>query len=140
MQEIQPEAIKAEVASAVEHVGVVAQVRRAAAMADDYVLEVDALGGENVELLAAHGAVVGMGCDRRAGLEMRTGGGAQALLFVLGDFSLGGRALDDSGLHSRAGDSVGQLGHVNVGYLADRALLEVGRVAEILLVEAGRAD
>src|ERR1700720_3209161 len=98
MQEIQPEAIKAEVASAVEHVGVVAQVGRATAMADDHVLEVDALGGENVELLAAHGALVGMGRDRRSGLEMRAGGGTQALLFVLGDFSFGGRALDDAGL------------------------------------------
>src|ERR1700686_2090028 len=125
MQEIQPEAIETQVASAVEHVGVVAQVRRAAAMADDHMLEVDALGGENVELLATHGALVGMGRDRRSGLEMGASGGAQALLLVLGDLFLGGRALDDSGLHSRAGDSFGQLGHINVRYLADRALLEV---------------
>src|ERR1700719_4509205 len=134
MQEIQPEAIESQVASAVEHVSVVAQVRRAAAMADYYVLEVDALSGENVELLAAHSALVGMGRDRRSGLEMRAGGGAQALLLVLGDLFLGGRALDDSGLHPRASDSFGQLGHVNVGYLADRALLEIGRVAQVLLV------
>src|SRR3984893_16548070 len=113
MQELNPEAIKAEVASAVEHVGVVAQVGRATAMADDHVLEVDALGGENVELLAAHGALVGMGRDRRSGLEMRAGRCAQALLFVLGDLFLGGRALDDSSLHSSAGDPFGQLGDVN---------------------------
>src|ERR1700730_5621977 len=140
MQEIQPEAIEAEVTSAVEHVGMVAQVRRAAAMAHDHVPEVDALGSENVELLTAHGALVGMGRDRRAGLEMRAGGGAQALLLVLGDLFLGGRALDDSGLHSSAGDSLGQLGHINVGYFADRALFEVGRVAEVLLVEGSCAD
>ena len=108
-------------------------------MANDHVLEVDAFGGENLELFAAHRAVVGMRGDRRAGLEMRAGGSAQALLLVLGDLALGGRALDDSGLHAGAGDPVGQLGHVNVGYLADRALLEVGGVAEVLLVKASRA-
>src|SRR6185437_8741664 len=88
MQKIQSEAIEAQVASAIEHVGVVAQIRRAAAMADDHMLEVDAFGGKDVELLAAHRALVGMRGDRRAGLEMRAGGGAQAFLFVLGDFFL----------------------------------------------------
>src|SRR5262245_21524269 len=135
MQKIQPEAIEAQIASAVEHVGVIAQIRRAAAMADDHALEIDTLRGKDVELFAAHRTVVGMGGDRRAGLEMRTGGGAQALLLVLGDLALGGRALDDSGLDAGAGDSLGQLGDVNVSYLADRALLEVGGVAEVLLVE-----
>src|SRR5271155_4671785 len=98
MQKIQPKAIEAQVASAVEHVGVVAQVRGPAAMADDHMPEVYALGGKNVELFAAHRALVGVGGDGRAGFEMRTGGGTQALLLVLGDLFLGGRALDDSGL------------------------------------------
>src|SRR5579872_567587 len=71
---------------------------------------------------------------------MRAGGGAQALLFVLGYLVLGGRALDYAGLHASAGNSLGKLGHIDVGYLADRALLEVCRVAEVFLVEAGRAD
>ena len=109
-------------------------------MPDDHVLEINAFGGKDVELLAAHRAVVSMSGDWRAGLKMCAGGGAQALLFVLGDLALGGRALDDSGLHAGAGNTLGQLGHVNVGDLAERALFEVGGVAEVFLVEAGRAD
>ncbi len=115
----------------------VAQVRRAAAMSDDHML----LGrrsseSENLELFAAHRAVVGMRSDGRAGLEMRAGGGAQALLLIHSVIlSLEVAHLMTPALTPlRAIPSVSSA-TIDVGDLAERALLKVGGVAEVFLVE-----
>src|SRR5579863_5325850 len=67
MEELESEAVEPEVTSAVQHIGVIMQIGRPAAMADDYLGKIDALGGEDLQLFAAHRALVGMGRDGRSG-------------------------------------------------------------------------
>src|SRR5229473_6131715 len=101
MDEVEAEAIEAEVASAVEHIGVIAQVGGAAAMANDHLAQVDAFGFEDVELFPAHRALFGVRRDWRAGRLRGTRRRAQALLLVLGNMVLAGRALDQARLATR---------------------------------------
>src|SRR5262249_28658122 len=67
MNEIEAESIESQNASAIQHVGVIAKVRGATAMADHDMPQVNAFRRENVELFAPHRAVLSMCGDGRAG-------------------------------------------------------------------------
>src|SRR5260370_40926398 len=106
MQEVEAEAVEPQDASAIEHRRMIAEVRRPGAMHDDDAAQVRALRRENLQLLAAHRAVLSMGGDRRSGGFVRARRGPQAHLLVLRDLPLTGRALDDAGFDSRVADAL----------------------------------
>src|SRR5207245_31788 len=81
----------------------------------------------------------------RAGGAMGARRRAQDELLVGRDLVGAGRDLDDAGADLGAADALGELAHEEVDHLGERvaeldAELEVGRRAEVLLVEAGGAD
>src|SRR5580692_7586060 len=75
-----------------------------------------------------------------AGRLVRARGGAQAHLFVLGDLALARRALDDAGFDAGVADAAVILADIERRDVVDAPLLEVGGVAEVLLVQTGGAD
>src|SRR5580704_9149726 len=109
-------------------------------MPDNHAVEVGALRRENLELLAAHRAVVSMRRDGRAGRLVRARGGSEAHLFVLGDLAFAGRALDDAGFDAGVADAAVNLADIDRRDVVDAPLLEVGGVAEVFLVQSRRAD
>src|SRR6202521_3776435 len=125
MQEVEAEAVEPEDTSAIEHRRVIAEIRRAAAMPDDHAAQVRALRRENLQLLAAHRAVLGMRRDRRAGRLMRARRRPQAHLLILRDLPLAGRALDDARLDAGVADPLVDLTDIHGRDIVDRPLLEV---------------
>src|SRR5262252_5897115 len=123
MEEVQSEPIESKEASAIEHVAVIAEICR----------------GEDVELLPPHGAVLSVCGDWRAGTQMRARRGAQAVFFVFGYLTLAGRALDYSRLDSGIADTFADLTGIDFRDFIDAALFEVCGVAQVFLVETGRA-
>ena len=114
-------------------------------MADDDRRRRHARPGEDVELLDAHRALVGVRGDRRPGREVRGRGGAQHELLVGRDLVRAGRNLDDAGPDAGRADALGQLVDEEVGHLLHRvaelgAEFEVRRRTVVLLVETGGAD
>ena len=145
MEQLEAEAVEAEVRAAVEHAQMVVQVARAVGVAHDDRMGRDALAGQDVELLDPHRALVGVGGDRHAGLAVGVRCGAQHHLLVRRDLVGAGGHLDDAGPDAGLADPFGQLADEDVGHLLDavaelRAELEVGGRALVLLVEPGGAD
>src|ERR1700692_3926940 len=78
--------------------------------------------------------------DRSAGRLMRARRRPQAHLLILRDLALAGRALDDARFDAGVADTFVDLADIDRRDVVDGPLLEVRGVAQVFLVEAGRAD
>ncbi len=145
MQYGNAEAVKTEVAAALDQPHVVAEVVRPAAVADDDTVRGHAGFGEYALLLVAQHAGVGVGGYGRAGLDRRCGRGQQQHVLVLAYGRLPGGHLDDARAHAGVAYALGQLLDVHLGDVVGAATqlgakLPVGTAALVFLVQARGAD
>src|SRR6185369_18032078 len=80
--------------------------------------------GQDLLLLVAERAVVGVGRDRSAGRNRRLRGGLEDLALVVADLRRAGGDLDDAGPDSTLADPVGQLLDEQLGH-------RIGAVTEV---------
>src|SRR5260370_36585494 len=81
-----------------------------------------------------------MSRDRHPGRFLRARRRPQTHLFIFRDLPLAGRALDNPRFDSGVVDPAVDLADINRRDIVNRPLLEVRSVAEVFLVEPGRAD
>src|SRR2546427_3489375 len=143
--DLQTEAIEGEKRTLVEDAGVVRQIGPVVRVTDADAVRLHAFGEENLQLLVAERAVIGVRDDRYAGRLLCPRGGAQQAFLVWLDRALASGALDEAGLDAGCTDAVLDLLLVELGDFGDEIDAEAGteaemRAAEVLLVVTRRAD
>ncbi len=145
LDDLEAEAVEADIGAAVDDLHVIVVIGIAAGMSDDDFVRGDAEAREKCELFVAHHRV-GVRRDRCAGGERGFGAGAEDRLLVIGERRHGGRELDDARLDAGVADAFGQLLDEEVREFRFRVgiVLEfvapIGGAAQMMVIEPGRED